>query len=83
MELRTGERAELLTGRPVEGGMRLRSPEVAMGRGGGDGGAVCGWSSSGDCGGDGSGGLHGGDLLALLFLVGDAEFVLHLHAELV
>ena len=33
MESRTGERAELLTGRPVDGGMRLRSPEVAMGSG--------------------------------------------------
>ena len=29
----TGESEELLTGRPVEGGMRLRSPEVAMGSG--------------------------------------------------
>ena len=32
---------------------------------------------------DGSGGLHGGDLLPLLLLVGDAELLFHLHAELV
>ena len=37
MESRTGESAELLTGRPVEGGIRFRSPEVAMGSGSGAG----------------------------------------------
>ena len=42
MESSTGESAELLTGRPVEGGMRLRSPEVAMGSGSGMGGWPCG-----------------------------------------
>ena len=34
-------------------------------------------------GGGGSGGFHGGDLLLLLGLLGDAELVFHLHAELV
>ena len=37
MDSSTGESAELLTGRPVEGGMRFRSPEVAMGSGSGVG----------------------------------------------
>ena len=31
----------------------------------------------------GSGGFHGGDLLLLFRLVGDAELFLHLHAEFV
>ena len=54
MESSIGESAELLTGRPVEGGIRLRSPEVAMGSGSGDnsvaGSGVDAAPDSGHCG---------------------------------
>ena len=114
----TGAMAERGSGRPVAGGIRLMSPEVAMGSGSGVGagglevvecrhelfavgrgdgvfvhdlvgGFACGRGGGGFGGrfrkgrGYGSGGFHGGDFLLLVGLFGDAELVLHLHAELV
>jgi hypothetical protein len=115
---------ELGMGRPVDGGMMLRSPEVAMGTGAGSrfgraavrglGRGVCEDSSAGnrvadsaaeagglllaaracssprartprrcDCRGWRRGGFDGGDLLLAVGLLGDAELLLHLRAELV
>ena len=45
--------------------------------------SACVFGFSGDGRGDRCGGFHGGDLLPLLGLLGDAELVFHLHAEFV
>ncbi len=83
MESRTGESVELLTGRPVEGGIRFRSPEVAIGNGSGLDSAGM---DSGDVDSTGTDSVIWGCSCGWPTRnssVGYTEFFFHLHAELV